>query len=79
MAGPQGALFEPDFISVSKDTDCSDLLFHLKGFKLSVAVRMRASGERLINGPQGITLKLEDHVASTDQYGQASFPEVQVT
>jgi hypothetical protein len=63
MAGPtEGAIFEPTEVKIQgkagKPAECNDIVFQLKGFKLSMPVKVREADGRLGNAPAGINLNL---------------------
>ena len=87
MKGPQGSVFEPAEykIELKKGDACEDLPFRLRGFQLSIPVKMKTQEGNLVDGPAGIAVevrKLSKQVvpalatSTTDKRGYAVFDQI---
>ena len=72
MAGPtEGAKFEPEEVKVGGReglslAECNDISFKLKGFSLSMPLKVRLADGRLAPGPSDVKLRLSIRTPNHD-------------
>jgi len=75
MAGPtEGAKFEPEEVRIGGKKglsleECNEVSFKLKGFSLSMPLRVRLADGRLAAGPAGTPLNLSIRTPNHDMSG----------